>query len=109
MSCGGVGHRYGSNPTLLWLWLWCRVALIRPLAWEVPYATGVALKKQNKTKKSQPPTIYIITKKFEILQELLKCDTETQREQMLLEKMVPTAPKMVIDLLEAGLPQTFTL
>ena len=30
------------------LWLWCRpvaVPLIRPLAWEPPYATGVALKK----------------------------------------------------------------
>ena len=36
------------------LWLWRRpeaVAPIRPLAWETPYATGVALKrkKQNKT------------------------------------------------------------
>ena len=33
------------------LWLWCRlaaVAPIRPLAWELPYATGVALKKQEK-------------------------------------------------------------
>ena len=29
------------------LWLWCRpraAALIRPLAWELPYATGMALK-----------------------------------------------------------------
>ena len=35
------------------LWLWCRmaaVAPIRPLAWEPPYAMGVALKRQ-KTKK----------------------------------------------------------
>ena len=32
------------------LWLWCRLAaaaVIRPLAWELPYATGVALKKAN--------------------------------------------------------------
>ena len=32
LTCG-VGHRCGSDPTLLWLWLWCRlaaVALIRP-------------------------------------------------------------------------------
>ena len=44
------------------LWLWCRpaaVALIRPLDWELPYATHVALKKQqkktnkNKRKKKQ--------------------------------------------------------
>ena len=35
------------------LWLWCRlavVALIRRLAWESPYAVGVALKSKNKTK-----------------------------------------------------------
>ena len=44
----GVGCRSGSDPTLLWLW--CRLAgsaLIRPRAWELPYATGVALKKKK--------------------------------------------------------------
>ncbi|RKM63566.1 hypothetical protein C0215_19860 [Clostridioides difficile] len=38
-----------KDPVLLWLW--CRpvaIALIRPLAWEPPYAMGGALKKQNK-------------------------------------------------------------
>ena len=48
----GVGHRHGSDPALLWLW--CRlaaVALIRPLAWEPPYAVGMALKRQEKKKK----------------------------------------------------------
>ena len=33
------------------LWLWCRqaaVALVQPLAWEPPYATGAALKKQKR-------------------------------------------------------------
>jgi len=32
------------------LWLWCRLAaaaLIQPLAWEPPYAAGVALKKKK--------------------------------------------------------------
>ena len=53
MSCG-VGHRRGSD--LVLLWLWCRlaaVAPIRPLAWELPYAAGVALtsKKQSQTNK----------------------------------------------------------
>ena len=36
------------------LWLWCRPAatsLVRPLAWEPPYAVGVALKRQKKKKK----------------------------------------------------------
>ena len=45
------GHRRGSDPTLLWLW--CRlaaVAAIRLLIWGLPYAVGMALKKQNKTK-----------------------------------------------------------
>ena len=48
MNCG-VGCRRGSDPALLWLW--CRqaaTALIRPLAWEPPYAMGVALEKTEK-------------------------------------------------------------
>ena len=47
MSCG-VGHRCGSDPELLWLR--CRLAAtapIRPLAWELPYAVGAALKKKK--------------------------------------------------------------
>ena len=47
MSCG-VGHRRGPDPVLLWLW--CRlaaVAPIHPLAWELPYAKGVALKSKK--------------------------------------------------------------
>ena len=47
MSCG-VGHRRDSDPTLLWLW--CRLAAaapVQPLAWELPYATGAALKSRK--------------------------------------------------------------
>ena len=46
-----VGHRRDLDPALLWLW-WrpAAVALIRPLAWELPYATGAALKKEKKKK-----------------------------------------------------------
>ena len=50
VSCG-VGHRFGLD--LAFLWLWCRpasVAVIQPLAWELPYATGVALKSKGKKK-----------------------------------------------------------
>ena len=35
------------------LWLWCRpvdTALIRPLAWEPPYATGAAIEKAKRQK-----------------------------------------------------------
>ena len=55
LSCG-VGHRHGSYPTLLWLW--CRlvaIAPIRPLAWELPYASGVAQNRQKKKKKEFGP------------------------------------------------------
>ena len=51
MSCG-IGYRHGLDPELLWLW--CRpvaTAPIRPLAWELPYASDAALKRQEKKKK----------------------------------------------------------
>ena len=66
LSCGVIGLRHCSDPTLLWLW--CRsaaAALIQPLAWDPPYAIGAALKsqkaKQNKTKHHQTkkPASYI--------------------------------------------------
>ena len=53
MSCG-VGSRRDSDPALLWLWR--RLAatpLIRPLAWEPPYAAGVALEKGKRQKKKK--------------------------------------------------------
>ena len=52
MSCG-VGHRGGSDLALLWSrHRWAAVVLIRPLAWELPYDTGMALKKKQKKKNS---------------------------------------------------------
>ena len=40
-----------DRPALLWLWRRpAATALIQPLAWEPPYATGAALKRQKKTK-----------------------------------------------------------
>ena len=61
----GVGLRCGSDPGLPWLW--CRqvaAALIRPLAWEPPCATGASLKRQkkpktNKQKSQKNPTVFI--------------------------------------------------
>ena len=51
MSCG-VGHRHGSGPELLWLWpRLMATGLVRPLAWEPPYAMGAALEEtKNKIK-----------------------------------------------------------
>ena len=52
MTCG-VGHRRSLDPELLWL---CHraeaTALIRPLAWEPPYADA-AIKRQKKKKKKK--------------------------------------------------------
>ena len=50
LSCG-VDHRSGLNLALLWLGLAC-VALIQPLAWEVPNAMGMALKNKKKKPKT---------------------------------------------------------
>ena len=55
MSCG-VGHRRSSDPALLWLWRkLAATALIRPLAWETPYAVGEAqeMAKRQKDKKKK--------------------------------------------------------
>ena len=53
--CCGLCRRRGSDPAFLWLW--CRpvaTALIRPLAWEPPYAMGEALEKyKNKQTNKQ--------------------------------------------------------
>ena len=46
MSCG-VGRRHSSDPALLLL---AATASIQPLAWELPYAVGAALKSQKKKK-----------------------------------------------------------
>ena len=49
-----VGCRHGLDPALLWLWhRWATVALIGPLAWELTYATDVALKSKKQTKNNK--------------------------------------------------------
>ena len=55
-----VGRRHGLDLALLWLWHRPAArALIRPLAWELPYVVGAALKRQ-KTKKKKKVIIIII-------------------------------------------------
>jgi len=44
-----VGHRCSLALALLWLWhRQAATALIQPLAWELPNAAGVALKRKKK-------------------------------------------------------------
>ena len=50
VSCG-VGRRHGLDPELLWLrQRLVVIALIRPLAWGPPQATGAALEKTERQK-----------------------------------------------------------
>ena len=49
MSCS-VGHRHSLIPSLLWPWHRPGATTpIGPLAWELPYATRAALKRQTNT------------------------------------------------------------
>ena len=61
---------------LTWLWLWHRPAaagLISPLAWELPYAVGVALKKKKLTGQSREtascpfPSVFPFLKPIQVL------------------------------------------
>ena len=53
MSCG-VGRRRSLDLVLLWLWRrLVATAQIGPLAWEPPYAVGVALEKAKRQKKKK--------------------------------------------------------
>ena len=62
MSCG-VGCRCGSGCTLLWLWYRLEAAaLIGCLAWELPYAVGMALKRQKQKHKQTTKKIAFLQK-----------------------------------------------
>ena len=73
MSCG-VGCRSGSDLELLWLrHRPAAAAPIQPLAWELPYAMGKALKSKKKKKQF--------------------IDQETQMENLLI-KIRSTTPEI---------------
>ena len=56
------------------LWLWCRPAAtapIRPLAWEPPYATGAALKRQ--TNKQINKVVKVLERKHRMVATRASC------------------------------------
>ena len=60
-----VDLRRGLGPSLLWLWY--RPAAAAPmqlLAWELPYAEGVAQKKKKKERKKEKLEIFIFRKSW---------------------------------------------
>ena len=61
MSCG-IDCRCGLVLVLLWLWYRsAATAPIGPLAWELPYATGAALKKKQKQKNPKKLQILLLS------------------------------------------------
>ena len=57
MSCG-AGRRRGSNLALLWPWRRLAATVpIKPLAWEPPHATGVALKGEKDNLKKEEESV----------------------------------------------------
>ena len=65
--CCGVGRRLGLDPELLWLWRrLADVALIQPLAWELPYAVDTALKRQKEKKISKCLRLMVGTGRKEV-------------------------------------------
>ena len=71
MSCG-VGRRCGSD--LASQWLWCRPVAtvpIQPLAWEPPYAAGVALKRQKKEKEKKKKLVKVLRYIFSLCSLLI--------------------------------------
>ena len=61
------------------LWLWCRLAgvsLIQPLAWEISYAAGLALKR--KEKKIPYDIIYKWNLKYGTDESTYRTETDSQ-------------------------------
>jgi len=71
VSCG-VAHRRSSDLALPWLW--CRPAAatpILPLAWELPYAAGMALKKKKRNKNKNNKMVRKHFLKFTLLKLMM--------------------------------------
>ena len=74
MSCG-VGYRCHLDLALLWLWGRPEAAaLIQPLTWELPYATGAALKSHKKKTKKTKKTKNRKKKRKERLKKRLRLE-----------------------------------
>ena len=65
VTSSGLGLRCSSESMLLWLWhRLADLAPIWPLAWELPYATGAALKKRRVPVEAQQKQIWLGTMRF---------------------------------------------
>ena len=100
LSCA-VGHRCSSDPTLLWLW--CRLttaALIWSLAWELPYATPVALKSKKQNKQTKTQHWFKMTGKEESLEKVFIKGSGGEPELTLAHtSFIPEPPRLFLWLL----------
>ena len=81
MSCG-VGRRCGSDLALLWLWRRpVATALIRPLAWEPPYAVGVALEKAKRQKKKKKISVLHSVMRIRNVLESVREEGDRERQE----------------------------
>ena len=68
-----MGRRGGLDLLLLWVWYRLTAAAqIRPLAWELPYASGVALKRRGRKKGKKEEGRKEITSVTKTSEHLLK-------------------------------------
>ena len=101
MSCG-VGHRLGSDPVLLWLWLRLAAAApIRPLGWEPPYASGATPppKKDKKRRHSSDLTVNFFTV---LNQHKLWYSAEHKRNRKLKEYQIVSIWIIVLSVLSSS-------
>ena len=97
MSCG-IGCRHGSDPALLWLWLWCRLVTTAPighLAWEPPHVAGAALEKAKKKEEIKSFSWYernhhSEARALEVYQHPQERSVDIHRENMALSAKTPS-------------------
>ena len=105
MSCG-VGH--GCSLDLALLWLWCRLAAaaqIRPLAWKLPYAMGVELKRQ-KTKTNKQTNKTCSSKCVIVFQEVVALVVHSVCQDT--NYCIISSPKKNVSVERTGLVGTLT-
>ena len=104
MSCG-ADRRCGLDPALLWLW--CRLAAtapIPPLAWELPYATGVALKRQKEKKKKKKKILHYATAWMNLESDKLSEISQAQEDKI---HMIPHGRLILFKILAISMDSVF--